>query len=735
VSDKLVSPALRTARGRPLPVGVSSAHDGLNFALLCRHGTKVSLVIEPMDNGGSPIAEIDLDPRLNRTGDHWHILVSGLPPQGFRYGWRVNGPTGVGHRYDPAKILLDPASPLLSNGAVWGSGGERDRHKTSRRSLYFRGPRYDWGDDAPPLVPHEESIVYELHVRGFTCHPSSAVSKPGTFAGLAEKIPYLKWLGITAVELLPIHEFNEDDCPFVNPLTGKRNRDFWGYNTIAFAAAKAAYAASGKEHGQMREFRDMVKAFHQAGIEVWLDVVFNHTGEGDDRGRTYSFRGLDNTIYYLLTEDGRYQNFTGCGNTMNCNHPVVRDLMMQCLRFWVGEMHVDGLRFDLASIFGRSRTGEVMAEPPVVEAISEDGVLRDTKLVAEPWDAAGLYQVGRFPYGARWSEWNGHYRDDVRRFWRGDTDTVGLLCTRMTGSSDLYQWNGRLPRHSVNYVTCHDGFTLWDLVSYNYKHNEANGEGNRDGWDVNHSWNCGIEGETNDPNVLALRVRQAKNFMATLLLSQGIPMLTAGDEFLRTQQGNNNAWCQDNEVSWIDWSLAEKNKDFLRFVREMIAFRKRHPALRRRKFFRGELAKPEPTVKPLTSGDSGPLKRPAPKAPPLPPAMARLADIYWHGTEPDGPDFSADSREIAFTLDGRFTGRDEDLPKGDNDIYVAINGNDMATAFMVPVSPQGKRWRRVIDTSLASPEDIVSEDKGKVIAAGSRYPVGPFSVVVMVTEG
>ncbi len=727
------SPTLRTTRGRPLPLGISIAHDGLNFSLLCRHGTAVTLVIQPMDGDDQPIAEIALDSKLNRTGDHWHIQVMGLPANGFRYGWRVDGPTGVGHRYDRTQVLLDPAAPLMSDGAVWGAACELDRHRTSRRSVYFRGPRYDWEDDSPPLIPLEESLVYELHVRGFTCHPSSAVSKPGTFAGLVEKIPYLKELGVTAVELLPIHEFDECDCPFVNPKTGERNRNFWGYNTVSFAAVKAAFASSAQEHGQMREFREMVKAFHRAGIEVWLDVVFNHTGEGDDRGRTFSFRGLDNTIYYLLTQDGRYQNFTGCGNTMNCNHPLVRDLMMQCLRFWVGDMHVDGLRFDLASIFGRNQKGEVVHEPPVIEAISEDGVLRGTKLIAEPWDAVGLNHLGGFPFGDRWSEWNGRYRDDVRRFWRGDPKTISGLCTRLTGSSDLYQWNQRLPRHSVNYVTCHDGFTLWDLVSYNTKHNEANGESNRDGWDDNLSWNCGIEGETNDPQVVALRTRQAKNFFVTLLLSQGVPMITAGDEFLRTQQGNNNAWCQDNEVSWVDWSLAEKNKDFLRFVREMIQFRKRHPALRRNTYFRGEFARQDPT-KALGSRDSGPLKRLPTKTPPVPPSLVGLADIYWHGTELGAPDFTDDSREIAYVIDGRFTGREDAAPNGDNDIYVAINANDVATAFMIPPSPQGRRWKRVIDTVLLSPNDIVPEANGKVVAEGSRYPVGPFSVVVMVTE-
>jgi glycogen operon protein len=348
-------------------------------------------------------------------------------------------------------------------------------------------------------------------------------------------------LGVTAVELLPVHEFDEWDCPFSNPRTGERLKNFWGYNSIAFAAPKAAYASTGREHGQVAEFRDMVRAFHAAGIEVILDVVFNHTGEGDDRGRTYSFRGLDNELYYLLGPDGRYLNFSGCGNTVNCNHPVVRDLIMTCLRFWVAEMHVDGLRFDLASVFGRDRYGNVLVEPPIVEAIAEDGVLAHTKLIAEPWDAGGLYQVGRFPYGARWSEWNGRYRDDVRRFWRGDPGMAGALATRLCGSADLYEASGRLPRHSLNFITCHDGFTLADLVSYNGKHNEANGEGNRDGMDDNLSWNCGAEGPTDDTGVLNLRRRQAKNLLATLLLSQGVPMLLAGDEFLRTQGGNNNA--------------------------------------------------------------------------------------------------------------------------------------------------------------------------------------------------
>jgi isoamylase len=382
--------------------------DGVNFALLCRHGISVHLLLYPLDED-SVLGELVLDPHKNRTGDHWHILVKELPSS-FRYGWRVDGPKSEGHRYNPKVILIDPASTALSDGTVWGANTSYFRGAfaavkgTHRRSLFFRRP-FDWREDAPQRTALEDSIIYELHVRGFTVHPSAGVSKPGTFAGVVDKIPYLKDLGVTAVELLPVHEFDEDDCVFTNPKTGEPLRNFWGYNSIAFAAPKAAYAAAGREHGQLYEFREMVRALHEAGIEVILDVVFNHTGEGDDRGRTYSFRGLDNQLYYLMSPDGEYLNFSGCGNTVNCNHPVVRDLILTCLRFWVGDMHVDGLRFDLASVFGRDPHGNVLVEPPIVEMIAEDGLLRDTKLIAEPWDAAGLYQVGYFPYGT-WSATN-----------------------------------------------------------------------------------------------------------------------------------------------------------------------------------------------------------------------------------------------------------------------------------------------------------------------------------------
>ncbi len=758
-------PPFRTSRGRPLPLGPSLTPDGANFALLCRHGRSVTLVILPEAGGITPLAELPLDARINRTGDHWHIRVHDLP-EAFCYGWRVDGPHGPRTRFDPTRLLLDPAAAMLSHGADWAGTCEIDPQRTTRRSLYRRGTRYNWDDDVPPLTEYEDSLIYEVHVRGFTCDPSSGVADKGTFRGMIEKIPYLKWLGVTAVELMPVFEWDECDCPFFHPDTGEKMTNFWGYNPVAFAAPKAAFAATAKQHGQVHEFRDMVKAMHAAGIEVILDVVFNHTGEGNDGGRTFSFRGLDNELYYLMGDDGSYLNYSGCGNTVNCNHPVVRDLIMTCLRYWVGDMHVDGFRFDLASILGRDRKGNVMIEPPVIESITEDGVLADTKLIAEPWDAAGLYQVGGFPFGRRWSEWNGRYRDDIRRFWKGDTGLTGAVANRICGSSDLYQWSGRLPRHSVNFLTAHDGFTLYDLVSYNHKHNHANGEESRDGSNDNYSWNCGAEGETDDPAVLGLRHRQARNMMTTLMLSQGVPMILAGDEFLRTQKGNNNAWCQDNEISWVNWQLAEKNKDFLRFVRELIHLRKRHPALRRRRFFTGEFHRadaaraPFPITTPPPVADAPPGSPAAELFPPAGPVrpgdaglspdtdttLARpkrdggvppsaLADIHWHGTEPYKPDWSGSARTLAFALDGRFTGREADSDyQIDSDFYVVFNAWSEGLKFRVPPSPTRRRWRRLIDTALPGPQDIVAEGEGPLVAEGSQYLVAPFSTLVLITE-
>ena len=692
-----------TARGRPLPLGTQSESAFVNFAVISRHATNVTLVVLPESGSGQPLGEWPLNARLNRTGDHWHIAIRGLPVV-FCYGWRVDGPRGPLQRFDPTRLLIDPCSTALSNGATWGGTCEVDPERTSRRSLHRQLTPYDWGDDAPLRTPPEDSIFYELHVRGFTQGSSSGVMAPGTFRGLTEKIPYLQWLGITAVELLPVFEVDECDCPFANPITGEKLTNYWGYNPIGFAAPKAAFAASSLFLGQDDEFRDMVKAFHEASIEVILDVVFNHTGEGDDRGRTFHFRGLDNEMYYLLNDRGDYLNYSGCGNTVNCNHPVVRELILASLRYWVTEMHVDGFRFDLASILGRDRRGRLMANPPAVEMIADDGILSGTKLIAEPWDSGGAYQVGGFPSGERWSEWNDRFRDDVRRFWRGDPGFAGPMANRLCGSAEIFVTYGRSPQHSLNFITCHDGFTLHDLVSYNTKHNEANGEGNRDGNSNNSSWNCGVEGESDNAEVLHLRQTRAKSMMATLLLSQGIPMILAGDEFLRTQKGNNNAWCQDNGLSWIDWANQQAHSGFHRFVRELIWLRRKHPVFRRHSYF---------------VGATGP----------------HTADIRWHGVEANEPDFSPESNLVAFTLDGRFHGTGEDPMQTDADFYVAMNGSVKPIEVEVPPSPTGRRWFPLLNTHLPSPEDFTwPENTSLAVEVSSLLVIEPFSVVVLLSQ-
>lgn len=637
-----------------------------------------------------PIAEIVLHPQKSRTGDHWHIAVEGLPDS-FCYGWRVNGPQSPIHKFNPEHLLLDPMCKIISGGSEWGLSEESNANHTNRLSIYTNSeiPQLE---DIHLCNPMEDSIIYEIHVRGFTCHPTSMTVNPGTFDALIEKIPYLKNLGITAVELLPIHEFDENDCPFFDPATGEKHRNFWGYNSISFNAPKSSYASAGKTNHHIVEFRKMVNAFHKAGIEVIMDVVFNHTGEGNERGRTYNFRGLDNSTYYMVDREGNYFNFSGCGNTLNCNHPIVREMIINSLRFWVADMNVDGLRFDLASILGRDYLGNVLVEPPVVEMIAEDGVLADTKLIAEPWDAAGLYQVGLFPFGRRWSEWNGKFRDDVRRFWRGEPGLAPLIATRICGSSDLYESTGRKPRHSINFITCHDGFTLWDLVSYNVKHNFRNGEGNNDGCNENYSWNCGEEGPTNDPFIIGLRKRQVRNFYVTLFVSQGVPMILAGDEFLRSQKGNNNAWCQDNDISWVDWTYLEKNSDFHRFTQEIIKLRLAHPALRRRTFM-------------------------------------KAGNVIWHGLNPLTPDFSTSSTFLAFALNGLKTGRETDV-----DFFVAMNSGDEPAECRIPVSPTGRSWRRIIDTAKASPLDIVEFDEAPKIAFDSIYAVEAKSCLVLLSE-
>jgi isoamylase len=554
-----------TSAGFALPMGAFLKPKGVNFAVFTRHAETVTLVLF-RSGTEKPCAEIPLDPNVNRTGHIWHILVHGLDPN-LRYGYRMSGPCdpkGAGHYFSPKNLLLDPYAKALTGGSQWGVHYCRDGLCSPLSSFQRRccivGNEFDWEGDRPLNIPLEKSIIYELHVRGFTRHASSGVPHPGTYQGLVEKIPYLKKLGITAVELLPVAEFNELELTNHNPFTGEKLKNFWGYSPLAFFAPKAAYAVNGRNGNQVREFKEMVKALHRAGIEVILDVVFNHTAEGGSDGPVISFRGLDNIIYYLLDPRSReYLNFSGCGNTVNCNHPLVRHLIMDCLRYWVMEMHVDGFRFDLASILGRDQQGNVLSNPPMVEKIAEDPILAHTKIIAEAWDAAGLYQVGSFSTNRRWAEWNGRFRDDVRRFLCGHEGMVAALATRIGGSADLYQDDGRRPHNSINFITSHDGFTLYDQVSYNEKHNLANGEGNRDGCNNNLSWNSGSEGPTDDEAINELRLRRIKTFAAILMLSQGVPMLMAGDEFGRTQRGNNNAYCQDNETSWLDWELAEKN--------------------------------------------------------------------------------------------------------------------------------------------------------------------------------
>ncbi|MBV8834301.1 MAG: glycogen debranching enzyme, partial [Acidobacteriaceae bacterium] len=552
---------------------------------------------------------------------------------------------------------------------------------------------FDWEADHPLETPIQDLVVYEMHVRGFTAHESSSVSAPGTYAALREKIPYLKELGVNCIELLPIYEFDEWDNNRRHPETGELLLNYWGYSTIAFFAPKAGYAATGQFGMQVDELKTTIKELHRNGIELILDVVFNHTAEGDHRGPVISFRGIDNAAYYMLTPEGYYYNFSGCGNTLNCNHPVARNMVIDCLRYWAAEYHIDGFRFDLASILGRDQNGAPLSNPPLLESLAFDPVLSKCKLIAEAWDAGGLYQVGSFPAYGRWAEWNGKYRDAVRRFIKGDEGLTGEIATRVQGSPDLYWHRG--PTASTNFITCHDGFTLRDLVSYNWKHNEANAENNNDGANDNNSWNCGWEGETADPAVNELRLRQMKNATTILMLSQGVPMILMGDEIGRTQKGNNNAYCHDTELSWMDWRLVETNSGLLRFFQKVIRFRRAHPALRRRRFFEH-------------SDVHG----------------AGILDISFHGLQPYSPDYSSWSRCLAFMLSGH------GAPELDADIYVAMNMYWDALPFRLPKRGHGGAWTVEINTSMPSPDDIFDPGQGPAVS-GDEVIAGPRSIIVL----
>lgn len=571
------------APGEPWPLGAHACCDGTNFAIFSRHAAQVELWVFDTPQARTPSLRVALDPARHRTGDIWHIRI-GEDLRGRCYALRAHAPAlaDVGDRLVSEPLLLDPfAATIVPRSLPVANDAEVGEAPPVRCAFFgiITDQRFDWQGISPPNHAWSETIICETHVRGSTAHPSAGVTHPGQYLGLIEKIPYLRELGVTAVELLPVQAFA--------PHTFRERPDYWGYNPIALFAPHPGYASDSHVDSPLTELKMLVRELHRAGIEVILDVVFNHTGEGGARGPTYSFRGLDNAIYYLLSPDGAYLDYTGCGNTLNCNHPVVRAMILECLRHWVVHLHIDGFRFDLAAVLGRGADGALLANPPVLEEIAEDPILRNVKLIAEAWDTGGAFQVGRFP-AARFGEWNCHFRDDVRRFWRGDPGMSGALASRLCGSADLYQHGEQTPIKSINFVTIHDGFTLADLVSYATKHNADNGEHDRDGMNENLSANYGVEGPTADPAINALRRRQCKNFLATLLLARGVPMLLGGDEFGRTQRGNNNAYCQDNEISWYDWRLVQTNADLVRFVRRLIRLRQSHAILRADRFYTAE---------------------------------------------------------------------------------------------------------------------------------------------------
>jgi glycogen operon protein len=676
------------------PLGATIFPRGVNFSVFSRDCTGVELLLFDRVDDARPSRTIKLDPNRNRTYHYWHIFIPGLK-SGQLYGYRVAGPCDPrrGLRFDPDKLLIDPYGRAVtvptgySRRAATEPG---DNVMVAMKSVVADHRGYDWEGDIPLKRPFSRTVIYELHVAGFTRHPSSGVpeEKRGTYAGLVEKIPYLQDLGVTAIELLPVFQFDAQDAP-------EGSVNYWGYSPASFFAPHAAYSSRKDPLGPLNEFRDMVKALHKAGIEVILDVVFNHTAEGDHSGPTICYRGLANDIYYMLEHDGEaYANYSGCGNTLNANNPYVRRLIIDSIHYWVSEMHVDGFRFDLASILSRDEQGRPMENPPLLLDLDTDPALAGIKLIAEAWDAAGLYQVGNF-IGDGWKEWNGKFRDDVRSFLRGDSGMVTRFASRLLASPDIYGHQEREPEQSINFVTCHDGFTLNDLVSYKQKHNEANDEENRDGTDYNLSWNCGVEGTTDDPAIEALRNRQVKNLLAVNLLALGTPMLLSGDEVRRTQGGNNNAYCLDNEIGWFDWGLLERHADLHRFVRLLIAARLKL----------GNTAEgPDLTLNQLLSQSC----------------------LEWHGVRPGKPDWSHDSHSIALTTRSM---------AGSVVFHFMLNSWWQPLAFELPPAQElpGCCWRRWLDTSLASPAEILPLDEARVVEGGI-YELPPHSLAVMLAR-
>jgi glycogen operon protein len=681
--------------GRVAPLGATLVPNGVNFAVFSSRATSVSVVLFKIGEP-EPIAELAI-PADFRIGRVWAITVFGLEYEEIEYGFRVTGPPDehFKDRFDSNVILTDPYAKVLGGREVWGALPDYDNRYQHRARLAFDD--FDWENDRPLRITPNDLVIYETHVRGFTRHPSSGVGNPGTYAGLIEKIPYLSQLGVNCVELLPVFEFDEFGNSRLVEETGERLLNYWGYNTVGFFAPKAGYAATGRFGMQGDEFKHMVKSLHAAGIEIMLDVVFNHTAEGNELGPTISFRGLDNSTYYMLTPEGYYYNFSGTGNTFNSNNPVVREFIVQCLRYWASEYHIDGFRFDLAAIMDRDEHGVPLANPPLIEALANDPVLRDCKLIAEAWDAGGLYQVGSFPNYHRWSEWNGRYRDTVRRFLKGDEGVVGDLATRIAGSPDLYQQRGA--RASINFVTCHDGFSLMDLFSYDGKHNDANGENNNDGANDNNSWNGGVEGPTDDPGVNRLRQQQVKNALLLLLTSRGIPMVLSGDEVGRTQRGNNNVYCQDNELAWFDWSLTDTDAELVEFTRNAIALRRAHTVL---------CAMHHPnSIDPTDCGHP---------------------EISWHGVRAWQPDWSPTNRVLGVMWCGHH------IENGSPDyVYVVANAHWEEHELELPVPDDGWGWHLAADTAGEAP-GVYPPGTERPLADPHTYRISPRSVIVMVAR-
>lgn len=661
-------------KGLPYPLGVSLQGQSINFALVSRSATAVFLCLIERKTE-KLIVELPLSPSVNRTGDVWHISVNS-DLSDVVYAYRV-----LPKERSAQDFLLDPYAKSVATSNTWGLRPSGVLYKPFGNIL-FNG-NFDWENDQPPNLPLNQLIIYEMHVRAFTKSPTSKVRHPGTFLGVIEKIPHLLDLGINAVELLPVQEFNELEYRELHPTLKKELYNFWGYSTVNFFSPMNRYAVSNDVQASIREFQTMVKALHKHKIEVILDIVFNHTADGGKKGIPLSFKGVDPAIYYMFNEKGEYLDFSGCGNTFNANDPIVIEFILSVLRYWVIEMHVDGFRFDLCSALTRGSTGVPLENPPLIEAITKDPFLAKVKLIAEPWDAAGLYQVGNFGFNSkRWSEWNGKYRDTVRCFMKGSPWTSGHFAMRLCGSDDLYKTRG--PCASVNFVTCHDGFSLADLVSYNTKHNWSNGEDNKDGSNDNHSWNCGAEGPTDNRKINVLREKQMKNFHLALMISKGIPMLCMGDEYGHTKLGNNNTWCHDDDLNWFQWDRLEKNGSFYRFYRALIRFRKHHSIFERTDFLTTE-------------------------------------DVDWHGTESFKPDWNSNNQFVAFTLKDR---------KRSQEFYIAFNAEDHVQTIQIPEPPYRKDWRWIVNTANPSPEDFYENDTGPLLQ-GNSLKMASYSAIVL----